>query len=83
MTSMKAQNDQMVASMKQQIEDKYEMLREQMLEPIKDEEELLQNEKDSLESQYEMAKQDYTACKQMEKEDAKNMAPSYTGVGQG
>ncbi len=83
LTSMKAQNDQTAATLKQQIEDKYEMLREQMLEPIKDEEELLQNEKDSLESQYEMAKQDYTACKQMEKEDAKNMAPSYTGVGQG
>ncbi len=77
----KAQNDMMAAQMKQQIEDKYEMLREQMLEPLKDEEEELQTEKDSLESQYEIAKNDYEACKKMEGADAKNLAPNYTGQG--
>lgn len=77
----KSQNDMMTAQLKQQIEDKYEMLREQMLEPLKDEEEELQTEKDSLESQYEIAKNDYEACKKMEAADAKNLAPNYTGQG--
>lgn len=81
LSQMKAQNDMLVASMKQQIEDKYELMREQMLEPLKDEEEELQTEKDSLESQYEIAKNDYEACKKMEAADAKNLAPNYTGQG--
>ena len=81
LSQMKAQNDMLVASMKQQIEDKYELMREQMLEPLKDEEVELQTEKDSLESQYEIAKNDYEACKKMEAADAKNLAPNYTGQG--
>lgn len=81
LTQAKTQNDNYMAAMKQQIEDKYEMLRNQMLEPLKDEEEELQTEKDSLESQYEIAKNDYEACKKMEGADAKNLAPNYTGQG--
>ena len=81
LSQSKAQNDMMAAQMKQQIEDKWEMMREQMLEPLKDEEEELQTEKDSLESQYEIAKNDYEACKKMEAADAKNLAPNYTGQG--
>lgn len=81
LSQSKAQNDMMAAQLKQQIEDKYEMMREQMLEPLKDEEEELQTEKDSLESQYEIAKNDYEACKKMEAADAKNLAPNYTGQG--
>ena len=76
---MKSQNDMYVANMKQQIQDQFEMMREQMLEPLKDEEETLMTEKDSLETQYQMAKEDYEACKKMEQADAKNMAPNYTG----
>lgn len=82
LTTMKTNAETQKAQMQQQIEDKYEMLREQMLEPLKDEEEELQTEKDSLESQYQIAKGDYDACKEMEKSDAKNLAPNYTG-GQG
>lgn len=81
LSQSKAQNDMMAAQLKQQIEDKWEMMREQMLEPLKDEEEELQTEKDSLESQYEIAKNDYEACKKMEAADAKNLAPNYTGQG--
>lgn len=80
LSQSKVQNDAVVAQLKQQIEDKYELMREQMLEPLKDEEESLQTEKDSLESQYEIAKNDYEACKKMEAADAKNLAPNYTGA---
>ena len=51
------------------------------MEPLKDEEEMLQTEKDSLESQIQIAQQDYEACKKMEQADAKNLAPNYTGQG--
>ena len=53
-----------------------------MLEPLKDEEELLQTEKDSLESQLQIAKGDYESCKQMEQDGAKMLKPDYTGGGQ-
>lgn len=79
MTQMKTMNECNVAQMKQMIEDKYENLNDMMLEPLKDEEESLQTEKDSLESQLQIATEDYKACKQMEQTDAKNLAPSYTG----
>ncbi len=83
LSMMKAQNEQMVASMKQQIEDKYQALEEQMLEPLKDEEDLLTTQQDSLQARLEVAREDYKACKAMAKEDAKNLAPSYTGISQG
>lgn len=83
LSMMKAQNEQMVASMKQQIEDKYQALEEQMLEPLKDEEDLLTTQQDSLQARLEVAKEDYKACKAMAKEDAKNLAPNYTGISQG
>lgn len=83
LSMMKAQNEQMVASMKQQIEDKYQALEEQMLEPLRDEEDLLTTQQDSLQARLEVAKEDYKACKAMAKEDAKNLTPSYTGISQG
>lgn len=83
LSMMKAQNEQMVSSMKQQIEDKYQALEEQMLEPLKDEEDLLTTQQDSLQARLEVAKEDYKACKAMAKEDAKNLAPNYTGISQG
>jgi hypothetical protein len=66
---------------KQQIEERYEALNDLMLEPLKMEEDSLQTEKDSLESQLQIAQQDYEACKKMEQADAKNLAPNYTGQG--
>jgi hypothetical protein len=81
MTQMKANNEMVITQMKQQIEDKYENLNETMLEPLKQEEDELQTEKDSLESQIQIAQADYEACKKMEQADAKNLAPNYTGQG--
>ena len=82
MAQVKAQQETQAAVSKQQIQDYFEQMREQQLEPLKDEEDLLQTEKDSLETQLQTAKNDYEACKQMEKEDAKMLKPDYTGSGQ-
>ena len=76
---MKARNEMVLAQMKNAIEEKYENMNDMLLEPLKQEEESLATEKDSLESQLELAKADYEACKQMEKADAKNLQPNYTG----
>ena len=38
-------------------------------------------EKESLESQIQLAQQDYEACKEMEKAGAKSLVPNYTGQG--
>lgn len=76
---MKAKNEMVLAQMKNAIEEKYENMNDMLLEPLKQEEESLATEKDSLESQLELAKADYEACKQMEKADAKNLQPNYTG----
>ena len=81
-SSMTSWMDTNVATMKQQIEEKYEMMRDQFLEPLKDEEDSLQLEKDTLESQIQVAKADYEACQKMEQADVKMLTPNYTG-GQG
>ena len=78
-TQLKANNEIFIANMKQQVEEKYENLNDIMLQPLKDEEDSLQTEKDSLESQIQIAQADYEACKKMEQADAKNLAPNYTG----
>ena len=70
-SEMKARNEMVLAQMKNAIEEKYENMNDMLLEPLKQEEESLATEKDSLESQLELAKADYEACKQMEKADAK------------
>lgn len=76
-----AQYEANISMYQQQISDQYEWLRESQLEPLKQEEEMLQTEKDSLESQLQIAQNDYKACQDMEKADAKNLAPNYTGQG--
>lgn len=63
------------------VENYVEMLKETQLEPLKDTEDDLQLEKDSLESEIQLAQQDYEACKEMEKAGAKNLKPDYTGQG--
>lgn len=80
-TTISSYNEQWISQMKQQVSNNFEMMREIQLEPLKDEEEMLQTEKDSLESQIQIAQQDYEACKKMEQADAKNLAPNYTGQG--
>ena len=79
-TQMSASNEMMLAQMKSQIEEQYENMNDIMLEPLKMEEDSLQTEKDSLESQIQIAQADYEACKKMEQADAKNLAPNYTGA---
>lgn len=70
-----------MAQAQQQIEEQVEMMKQLQLEPLKDVEEDLQQEKDSLESQIQLAQQDYEACKEGEKASAKNLVPQYTGQG--
>ena len=82
-SSMNAYCDTQTAMSKQQIENYIENLRDTMLEPLKDEEDSLQLEQDTLKSQLEIASNDYKACQEMEKNDAKMLAPSYTAGGQG
>lgn len=57
----------------------FEMQREADLMPLKDLEEDLQTEKDNLESRLQIAKAEYDAKKEEEKDGAKNLAPNYTG----
>ena len=80
-TQAKAYSEMQITQMKQAIEEKYESLNDTMLETLKMEEDSLQTEKDSLESQVQIAQADYEACKKMEQADAKNLAPNYTGQG--
>lgn len=82
-SSMSAACDTQTALNKQQVENYIEQLRDQLLEPLKDQEDSLQLEKDTLESQIQVAQQDYQACQKMEQQDAKMLAPNYTGSGQG
>lgn len=80
-TQMKAGNEMTLAQLKNMIEEKYENMNDYLLEPLKQESDSLQTEKDSLESQIQIAQADYEACKKMESADAKNLAPNYTGQG--
>ena len=81
-SSVNAYCDTQTAMGKQEIERYIENMRDTMLEPLKDEEDSLQLEKDTLESQIQVAKADYEACQKMEQADVKMLTPNYTG-GQG
>ena len=78
---MNQQAQMMSSQQQQQIEQYKEYLEETQLQPLKDLEEDLQQEKDSLETQIQLAKADYDACKDMEKEGVKDLVPKYTGQG--
>ncbi len=80
-SNMSATCETSAAMQKQQIQDYFEQVREMQLNPLKDEEDLLQSEQDSLKTQLETASADYKACQDMEKNDAKLLAPSYTAGG--
>ena len=75
---MNSQYESLITMAQQSIEQKYDDYKEMMLEPLKQEEEDLQIEKDTLESQVQIAKEDYEACKKMEQDGAKTFAPQYT-----
>ena len=77
-SNMSATCETSAAMMKQQVQDYFEQMRDMQLQPLKDEEDLLQSEKDSLETQLQTAKTDYEACQKMEQSDAKMLAPNYT-----
>ena len=78
MATMNANFENFVSMSESAIEEKYDNYKEMMLEPLKAEEEELQTEKDTLESQVQVAKEDYEACKKMEQDGAKTFAPQYT-----
>lgn len=79
--SYQQMNQMTMQQMQTQVENEIEMMKELQLQPLKDFEEDLQLEKESLESQIQIANNDYEACKEMEKAGAKNMVPQYTGQG--
>ncbi len=62
-------------------ENMHEMQEQADLDALKDLEEDLQSEKDSLESRLQIAKAEYDAKKQEEKDGAKSLQPDYTGQG--
>ena len=77
-------NKQMMAQMNMSMlqssyESYFELQREAMLQPLKDEEDAIQTELDSLKSQIQLAQAEYDAKKEEEKAGAKNIAPDYTG----
>ncbi len=79
--SFQQQQQQQFAMAQSTWQNTFEMMREAMLEPLKDEEDRLQTEKDNLESRLKLAQAEYDGKKEEEKAGAKNIAPDYTGQG--
>jgi ElaB/YqjD/DUF883 family membrane-anchored ribosome-binding protein len=73
--------ESMLAAQNNAISDKVEQMRESQLEPLKDLEDSLQLENDSIKTQLDVAKQDYEACQKMEQDGVKMLAPQYTAGG--
>lgn len=71
--------DAYYATMEQRISDYYENLRDTQLEPLKQEEDLLQSELEQIDSQIQVAQGELKFCQDMEKNDAKSMTPQYVG----
>ena len=80
--SMMNQQAQMMSSQQQQqIEQYKEYLEETQYQPLKDLEEDLTHEKETLESELALARQEKEFYDKMEQEGVKNMVPRYTGQG--
>ena len=79
-SNAQAQNATQVEMKQQQLEQYYDNMKDMLLDPLKDEEDELASEKEMLESQITIARQDYEACQKMEQADAKMLAPNYTGA---
>ena len=60
-----------------------DMYREAQLEPLKNMEDSLATEKATLETRIQTLTDQEKAAQEMEKQGAKDMAPDYTGQGQG
>lgn len=59
----------------------FDMIRESMLQPLKDKEDELQTELESLKTQTMLAKEQYEAHKEEEKAGVQYLKPDYTGQG--
>ena len=59
----------------------FELIRESMLQPLKDVEDALQTELESLKTQTMLAKEQYEAHKEEEKSGVQYLKPDYTGQG--
>lgn len=59
----------------------FEMQRDAMLEPLKNEQDYLQNKLDNVKSRLALAEQQYKSYQEGEKSSAKDMAPELTGQG--
>ena len=81
MGSMQQMLQTSMMQQQQQVENYVEMLKETQLEPLKDLEEDLTVEKESLETEIQLAQNDYKGMQEMEKASAENLVPRYTGQG--
>ena len=80
--SMIQQNYQMMFMQSQNMwQNMFEMQREADLQALKDVQDDLELEKETLESQLKIADADYKANKDMEKQGAESLKPDYTGQG--
>lgn len=59
----------------------FDMIKESMLQPLKDKEDALQTELESLKTQTLLAKEQYEAHKEEEKSGVQYLKPDYTGQG--
>lgn len=78
-TALQSQSQMQYMQAQTMWQNMFEMQREADLQALKDLEEDLQVEKDNLESRLQIAKAEYDAKKEEEKDGAKNLAPNYTG----
>ena len=81
-TMFQYQQQAMQSALMQQntmLENNFEAYKEMQLQPLKDLEEDLTVEKESLETQIQLAQNDYKSMQEMEKAGAENLVPRYTG----
>ena len=81
-TMFQYQQQAMQSALMQQntmLENNFETYKEMQLQPLKDLEEDLTVEKESLETQIQLAQNDYKSMQEMEKAGAENLVPRYTG----
>ncbi len=81
MGSMQQMLQTSMMQQQQQVENYVEMMKEAQLEPLKDLEDDLMAEKDTLETQIQLAEADYKGNQEQEKAGAQNLVPRYTGQG--
>ena len=80
-TQSKGYNEMNIAQQKQMIEDKFNNMKDMILEPLRMEEESLKDELEQCKTEFQLADEHYKACQEMEKDGAKEMKPQYTAGG--